>query len=146
MDTPRKTPRPAGHAVTKEVAVSEFVGVMGKLKAIIEEENDHLSRGLPATLLETTQAKVELSNEYGALGSELADGVSGPILNDSVLQEKLLAATSQLYAMTEANRELLCDALAATRRRVDRVMEAIRLHDDAEDAEEVRDLRPRRPL
>lgn len=113
--------------------VNEFEGVMGRLKAVIAEENELLNRGLPATLLDTTERKRQLSNEYGARGDELVEGAAGQILSDAALQERLLAATAQLYAMSEENRKLLSAALAATRRRVDRVMDAIRTCPDAED-------------
>jgi hypothetical protein len=110
-------------------AVDDFVGVMGRLSAVIAEENDLLSRGLPATVLETQRLKDSLSKEFGTKGGELVDGAAGEVLSDTVLQEKLVAATAQLYAMTEENRQLLSDALAATRRRVDNVMDAIRAVD-----------------
>jgi hypothetical protein len=116
-----------GLVETKGPAVSEFVGVMGELKALIAEENDLLTQGLPASMLGTKGQKEQLSAKYGALGNDLVDHSAGQILSDAALQEKLLAATTQLLAMTEENRQLLSNALAATRRRVDKVMDAIRI-------------------
>jgi flagellar biosynthesis/type III secretory pathway chaperone len=124
MQPPRKT------AVQQDLVVSEFEGVADELKALIAEENDLLSQGFPVSVLGTIAQKDELSAKYGALGNDLVDHSSVQILSDSALQEKLLETTTQLLAMTEENRQLLCNALAATRRRVDNVMEAIRNHED----------------
>jgi hypothetical protein len=131
MTSQRKTEAPFEVVGNDVPAVSEFVGVLGELKAVIAEENDLLSNGLPASLLETIPLKERLSAKYGALGNELVDQSAGQILSDAALQEKLLSATAQLVAMTEENRDLMCQALAATRRRVDNVMEAIRACEDA---------------
>jgi hypothetical protein len=130
MTSPRKAAAHLDLVRDKDPAVSEFVGVLGQLKAVIAEENDLLSQGLPASMLETIGKKEQLSAKYGALGNEMVDQSGGQILSDAALQEKLLVATAQLVAMSEENRQLLCDALAATRRRVDKVMEAIRLCED----------------
>lgn len=130
MVPPRKTAVQLDTVRTTDPTVSSFVGVLGELHALIAEENDLLSHGLPASMLETIEQKEELSAKYGALGNDLVDHSAGQILSDSALQEKLLAATAQLFAMTEENRQLLCSALAATRRRVDNVMEAIRTCED----------------
>ncbi len=127
MEPPRKTAVQLGLVGTKGPAVSEFVDVLGELKALIAEENDLLSQGLPASMLGTIEQKEQLSAKYGALGNDLVDHSAGQILSDAVLQEKLLAATTQLFEMTEENRQLLSKALDATRRRVDKVMEAIRI-------------------
>ncbi|MDR3438537.1 hypothetical protein [Telmatospirillum sp.] len=124
-----ETPPPSAND-SEDPAVSEFVGVMGRLRSVIAEENDLLNRGLPATMLDTIELKAKLSKEFGSKGGDLVNGSSGQDLNGSALQEQLLNATAQLYAMTEENRQLLSNALSATRRRVDKVMEAIRALDD----------------
>jgi len=130
MTSPRKAAAQLDLVGTQFPAVNEFVGVLGKLKTIIAEENDLLSQGLPASMLDTIEQKEHLSARYGALGNDLVDHSASQILSDAALQEKLLVATAQLVAMTEENRQLLCNALAATRRRVDKVMEAIRICED----------------
>jgi hypothetical protein len=112
-------------------ALDNFVGVMGKLKAIIENENEFLERGLPATLLATTKRKSVLSREYGSLSSELLDSSVDQLLADPELQVKLVAAGAELQAMTTENRALLERALFASRRRVDAVMDAVRASADA---------------
>ena len=112
-------------------ALENFVGVMGKLKAIIENENEFLERGLPAALLATTKRKSVLSREYGALSNELLDTSVDQLLADPDLQVKLVAAGAELQAMTTENRALLERAVSASRRRVDAVMEAVRASADA---------------
>ena len=112
-------------------ALDNFVGVMGKLKAIIENENEFLERGLPATLLATTKRKSVLSREYGALGTEMLDRAVDQLLADPELQVKLVAAGAELQAMTTENRALLEKAVFASRRRVNAVMDAVRASADA---------------
>ena len=112
-------------------ALENFVGVMGKLKAIIENENDFLERGLPATLLATTKRKSVLSREYGMLSNEVLDVAVDQLLADPELQVKLVAAGAELQAMTKENRSLLERAVKASRRRVDAVMDAVRASADA---------------
>lgn len=112
-------------------ALDNFVGVLGKLRAIIENENDFLERGLPATLLATTKRKSVLSREYGALSAELLDASVDQLLSDPELQVKLVAAGAELQAMTKENRALLERAVNASRRRVDSVMNAVRASADA---------------
>jgi flagellar biosynthesis/type III secretory pathway chaperone len=104
----------------------DFVGVMDKLKAIIETENEFLERGLPATLLATTKRKNQLSRQYGALSGEVLDAAVNQLLADPELPGKLVAAGQELQQMGLENRYLLERAIAASRRRVDSVMEAVR--------------------
>jgi hypothetical protein len=132
MTVPPKGTSNPPHTVADNSKVSDFVGVLGELQAIIEEENDFLSRGLPATLLDTTELKGRLSQEYAQLGNELVDGAATHMISNPELHGKLLEASAQLFALTEENRKLLCDALAATRRRVDMVMDAVRASVDDE--------------
>jgi hypothetical protein len=144
MAPPRKTVARLDLVGTKDPAVSEFVGVLGRLKALIAEENELLSHGLPASMLDTQEQKDQLSAKYGALGNDLVDHAAGQILSDGALQEKLLAATAQLFAMSEENRQLMCNALAASRRRVDKVMDAIRTCEDDDQNPDHRPPRKRR--
>jgi flagellar biosynthesis/type III secretory pathway chaperone len=106
--------------------LKDFVGVMDKLKAIIETENEFLERGLPATLLATTKRKGQLSRQYGALSGEVLDAAVNQLLEDPELPAKLVAAGQELQQMGLENRYLLERAIAASRRRVDSVMEAVR--------------------
>jgi hypothetical protein len=112
--------------------LTNFVGVMDKLKAIIETENEFLERGLPATLLATTKRKGVLSREYGALSAELIDQAVEHLLLDPILPVKLAAAGAELQAMSAENRQLLENAVAASKRRVDSVMAAVRACADAQ--------------
>lgn len=130
MTSSRKSSVQLGVVEPKDPAVNEFVGILGELKSLIAEENDLLTQGLPASMLETRGEKEQLSQRYGALGKDLVTQSGEQILSDGALHEKLLEATAQLVAMTEENRQLLSNALAATRRRVDNVMDAIRAYED----------------
>jgi flagellar biosynthesis/type III secretory pathway chaperone len=128
--------------------LKEFVGVMDKLKAIIETENEFLERGLPPALLATTKRKSILSREYSALSNELLDIAAEQLMNDPVLPVKLAEAGAELQAMSTENRQLLEMAVAASKRRIDSVMEAVRASEgpDAADSDMVftPDFTPRR--
>jgi glutamine synthetase type III len=119
------------NALGTPAVLKEFVGVMDKLKAIIETENEFLERGMPATLLATTKRKSLLSREYGALSAELLDQAADQLMADPALPTKLVAAGAELQAMGAENRQLLERAVAATRRRVDSIMDAVRAAADA---------------
>jgi hypothetical protein len=67
-----------------------------------------------------------LSREYSALSGELLDTVAEQLMADPALPVKLVAAGAELQAMSAENRELLERAVAATRRRVDGIMDAVR--------------------
>ncbi len=66
-------PAAAKARASKGPRVDAFVGVMGKLKAVIEAENQLLHDGIPASVLETTEAKGVLTQEYAQLGIALTD-------------------------------------------------------------------------
>jgi hypothetical protein len=114
------------HALSK--TVNDLVGVMSKLKAVIEAENALLHRGMPASVLETMAAKGALTREYAQLGVAITSdaGSASDVLSDPSLHDMLIEAGASLCALTEENRALLAGALSATRRRVDAVMKAIR--------------------
>ncbi len=143
MTPPRKNASSLEPAAGNKAAVSDFVGVMGKLRAVIEEENDFLSRGMPATLLDTTRSKGALSDELGARGAELVTGAGGEILSDPALHEQLIKASAELRALTAENRQLLDKALAASRRRIDAVMAAVRAAESEDRSDD--DRSPRQP-
>jgi hypothetical protein len=122
MKTSRKDGSVDSAATVQDL--SEFVGVMGELKAIIEVENYFLSNGMPATLLGSAASKGALSEKYSRLGAAVTEGARGRSLSDPELQQKLFKASAELCALGVENRKLLSKALAATRRRVDAVLEA----------------------
>ncbi len=114
------------NAPSGDTVVSQFVGVLQHLRTLIEEENAFLERGLPATLLDTTDRKGNLSRQYDLLGGQVVDRAADEVRADPTLQKQLLKATAELVALTEDNRELLDKALVASRRRIAAVMDAIR--------------------
>ncbi len=134
MIPPHDNASPAEAVPADDAAVSDFVGVMGRLRAVIEEENDFLSRGMPATLLDTTRSKGALSSEFGARGAALVTSAGGQILSDPALHEQLVKASAELRALSAENRVLLDKALAASRRRIDAVMAAVRACEPGDEA------------
>ena len=113
--------------------VDAFVGVMGKLKAVIEAENRLLHEGMPASVLETAAEKGALTREYSALGIAVTGDQksASDVIADPALHDMLIEAGASLCALTEENRALLAQALSATRRRVNSVMQAIRNLEEA---------------
>ena len=120
------------NACHDEAAIGELVHLMEELKTVIETENEHLSRGLPASLLGIGQTKTLLSEEYAQLYAEIA-GDTGIEIDDPALQEQLKKANAEIRALSRENTALLTKAVGATRRRVDAVMEAIRACEDLPD-------------
>ena len=121
-------------------SLTDLVSVMEELKMVIETENEHMTRGLPPSILDTGLEKSLLSEEFRQLYAEIA-GEEGIDIDDPALQEQVMKANAELQELSEENTDLLNKALSATRRRVDAVMEAIRAtgdlppdHDFAEDA------------
>jgi flagellar biosynthesis/type III secretory pathway chaperone len=117
---------------TNLAAISELLDVMSELKDVLVTENDLLERGLPAGLSEVADRKVQLSEEYAELSQEVLVRHAAELVADPDLNKRLLATGQELRALTAENMQRLDDALAATRRRIDSVMSAIRQFDETD--------------
>lgn len=121
---------------TRLAAISELLNVMRELKDVLVTENDLLERGLPAGLSEVADRKIQLSEEYAELSQDALSRYAEELIADPALNARLVAAGQELRVLTAENMQRLDGALAATRRRIDSVMAAIRQYDDQEHYQE----------
>jgi flagellar biosynthesis/type III secretory pathway chaperone len=122
----QKLPTPV---VSVRTPITDLLDVMADLSDVLESENDLLRRGLPAALSDMTERKSELADEYTDLTREVLSQCGDQIAGDPALHQRLLQAGQDLRALTQENMERLEQALEATRRRIEAVMAAIRIHD-----------------
>jgi flagellar biosynthesis/type III secretory pathway chaperone len=112
--------------------VETLLDLMTELRGIIEAENDFLRRGMPAALSKLNDVKEVLSNRYAELSQSVLAAHADEIIGDTALCQQLLGAGQQLRQLTAENMQRLTAAMAATRARVDAVMAAVRVHDQAQ--------------
>lgn len=107
-------------------AVSALIGLVDELIAVIADENRALAMGAPASASQLIARKQRLSV---ALANSVAGVEDRRILiarASPPLQKRLRDRSAVLAPLVEENVAGLKSALAATRRRVDAIMRAIR--------------------
>lgn len=100
-----------------------------ELSEVIAEENLMLAAGYPAGLGQTSERKTALAAEYAELWQDLGRDGAAALAADPEFGRILMAAVAQLRQTTGENLTRLEAAMAASRRRVEAVLEALR--DDA---------------
>lgn len=118
------------HNVAEDVET--LLDLMGELRGVIEAENDFLRRGMPAALSQLNDTKETLSDRYTELSQSVLAAHADEIIGDPVLCQQLLGAGQELRQLTAENMQRLTAAMAATRSRIDAVMAAVRVHDQAQ--------------
>jgi hypothetical protein len=101
--------------------------LIDELVAAIEDENENLARGIPASLSASIARKNELADcfeQWVALVKERRLQIPP----DRQLRNRLLQRTTQLRERMAENIDRLQAAMEASRRRVEAVMSAIRQH------------------
>jgi hypothetical protein len=114
-------PQPASNLDAVIVLIDELV-------AAIEDENENLARGIPASLSASIARKNELADcfeQWVALVKERRLQIPP---DDRQLRNRLLQRTTQLRERMAENIDRLQAAMEASRRRVEAVMSAIRQH------------------
>jgi len=112
--------------------VESLLDLMADLRGIIVAENDFLRRGMPAALSKLNDVKEVLSDRYAALSQSVLAAHADEIIGNTDLCQQLLGAGQELRQLTAENMQRLTAAMAATRARVDAVMAAVRVHDQAQ--------------
>lgn len=97
-----------------------------ELSEIIAEENRVLASGFPAGLVATTERKTELAAEYAELWEDLGPEGASQLAQDPEFGRTLMAAVVSLRQATQENVTRLEAAMAASRRRVEAVLDALR--------------------
>ena len=118
--------RPDDQPLFNERPLSELLDVMGELSGVLAVENELLRRGLPASLSDVAERKVDLTEKYTEIADDVVEDLSADPAVDPLLVGALGQAASRLQGLTEENLVRLETALSATRRRIDAVMEAVK--------------------
>lgn len=97
-----------------------------ELTEVIAEENMTLASGFPAGLAQTTERKSELANEYAELWEDLGHEGAAALAADPEFGHALMEAVNNLRQIAAENITRLEASMAASRRRVEAVLEALR--------------------
>jgi hypothetical protein len=120
---PELRPPPSG-----ERMVVALLDVMLDLAELIRAENALLARGQPTSLAGMTQRKLALSGEFSGLQKIVLHRHKRVIAENAVLRRRLKEVGRELDALARENLERLEATMAASRRRIESVMAAVRGH------------------
>lgn len=107
-------------------AVHRVIAVIDELVALIDQENQILARGIPASLAGSVVRKNELADMFEDKVKEVIERQLFLRMTNDALRRQLMARTKALRVSMTENTDRLRAAIEATRRRVDSVMRAIR--------------------
>jgi hypothetical protein len=109
-----------------DAAVTEAIALIDELVEVLSDENKTLSRGFPASLIDTTARK----NELGEAFEQWVAAVREQRINlgdaDDVLRSKMIARSHSLHIAVDENIGRLRAAIDASHRRLDAVLRAVR--------------------
>ncbi len=115
-------PLPIASATLPAENVEDLFILIQDLAAIMVEENVLLAAGLPAAVVETTDRKVALAERFDHLWSS----ARGRLAADQKSVRRLIAAIAELRHVADENLTRLDAARAASQRRVETAMAALR--------------------
>lgn len=110
----------ADHSVARVVALVE------ELIAVVEEENRNLARGMPASLSNSTARKTALAEDVERWAMHVQRHDLGGAAKDHAARDRLVEQVRRLTAVMDENVARLRAAIAASQRRVDAIMRAVR--------------------
>lgn len=125
MKSVRTLPHRDASMPPRAVTLDNLFDVMALLKTLIQAENEHLRRGMPAPLFADQERKRRLAEDYSALSEAFMAMHDGRVIADPVRQRRLVDSAFELRALTEENMRLLEGAMAATRRRIEAILASI---------------------
>lgn len=126
MESTNLHDEPLSNGEKANAAVRRVIAVIDELAALIEQENQILARGIPASLAGSVVRKNQLADMFEDKVKEVIEQQLFLRMTDDTLRRHSMARVKSLrVAMTE-NTDRLRAAIEATRRRVDSVMRAIR--------------------
>ena len=106
--------------------LESMISLIDEMIAIIVEENSCLAMGLPASRSKQLSRKTELAAYFEKWVAEAATDRVNFRAGGEALRAKLMERTRYLQAVTEENITKLRAAIAASQRRIDAVMGAIK--------------------
>lgn len=113
-------------AITPDAVVARVIGVVDELIVLIEDENRNLARGLPASLSGSAERKNALATGLEVWVAHVERHRVCAAVADAALRERLVERVGVLRVAMDENIARLKQAIAASRRRVDAIMRAIR--------------------
>lgn len=103
-----------------------LLSLIQELTAVMAEENALLAAGLPTAVAGTADRKVELSDRFDHLWAGYAGRCRLALVADQDTAHRLIQAVTVLRKVATENVGRLDAALAASRRRIDTAMTAMR--------------------
>lgn len=117
----RTSPRLAADA-----AARAMLALLDEMIVVIAEENDLLAAGIPGSTSHVVARKRELAEALSRWIASLRSGEIALVGADRALRARLVERNEVLRRQMDANVGSLRASMAATRRRIDAIMRAIR--------------------
>jgi hypothetical protein len=109
-----------------DLSVAKVTSLVDELIILVEEENRSLARGMPASLSSSTARKSALAEDIERWALHVQRHDLGNAVADRSTRERLVERVRTLNAVMDENVNRLRQAIAASQRRVDAIMRAIR--------------------
>lgn len=107
-------------------ATTALLGLVDDLIVVIEEENTLMAAGIPASTSHLVERKRELAGQFSHWIAGLRSREVDVVHADSALRKRLVESNEVLRLHMNDNVDCLRASIAATRRRIDAIMRAIR--------------------
>lgn len=114
---------PASNA---DLSIAKVVALVDELIAVVEEENRNLARGMPASLSNSTARKTALAEDVERWAMHVQRHDLGRAAADRTMRDRLFEQVRRLGTVMDENVSRLRQAIAASHRRVDAIMQAVR--------------------
>jgi hypothetical protein len=109
-----------------DAAVTAAIALIDELVEVLSDENKTLSRGFPASLVDTTARKNELGGAFEQWVAAVREQrINLGAANDG-LRDKMIARSQILHVAVDENISRLRAAIDASHRRLDAVLRAVR--------------------
>lgn len=122
--SPHVTPGMTGSDV--DAAVADAIALIDQLVDVLSAENKTLSRGFPASLVDTTARKNELGEAFEQWVAAVREQRINLGAADDGLRNMMIARSQTLHVAVDENIGRLRAAIDASHRRLDAVLRAVR--------------------
>ena len=126
MEMMYETPSRQKVSVSTGDNIEDLLKLIDALIAVVGEENTALAKGLPASQSRHTQMKIQLGGQFEKWVVDVSMRKVLLCSPNRALQQKVLQRIGSLSAAMDENMIRLRAAIAASQRRIDAVMAALR--------------------
>jgi hypothetical protein len=119
-------PVPDSRRQAANAATTALLGLVDDLIVVIEAENALMATGVPASTSHLVERKRQLAGQFSNWIAGLRSRKIEVVHADSALRQRLIESNAVLRLHMNDNVESLQASIAATRRRIDAIMRAIR--------------------